>query len=328
VSSHLTELLEQFGGPLDSALTPDGVPLEVSLSEGSEAFRYVIDPGAGQPNFEARLAAARDMASPAEFDRFVDTLFPHPDQIDPAARFSIWLGAVGFPGRGPNPVLLRNGGGPCPAGGRNALLKVYGNLRLDHLSLDRLAQQWPAYAALGDHSHPDLFEPMGAALVVNPDGGLTHKLYVSPWEGLEHQAIEHLATRYRVDARIVFDQVRSHGLSRLLWGPSVVMSLQPTGFSLYVATLPLYRQGTDVLELARTVAARRDGMQAQLERLLDVSTTPWRVTWFGWSFSPSSPGSRLTIYLAPGLGDLHHLDPAVAHQKAPAGGQIGRQPPR
>jgi hypothetical protein len=307
VSSPLTELLEQFGGRLDSPLTPDGVPLEVSLSEGSDAFRYVIDPGAGQPNFEARLTAARRtaaaMTSTPEFDHFVDTLFPHPEQIDPAARFAIWLGGV------------------------EHSTKVYGNLRLDRLSLERLAQQWPDFGGLADAAVVDLFEPMGAALVTGPDGGLTHKLYVSPWEGMEHQAIEHLATRYRVHARRVFDQVRVLGLSRLLWGPSVVMSLQPSGFSLYVATLPLYRQGTDVLEMARTAAATRNGMQAQLKQLLVATATPWRVTWLGWTFS-GPPSSRLAIYLAPGLGDLHHLDAAVAHQKAPAGGQIGSQPPR
>lgn len=293
MSNHLTDL--------DSPLTPDGVPVEVSLSEGSDAFRYVIDPGAGQPNFAARLAAARDMVFDPLIVQFIDALFPQPECIDPAARFGVWLGAADV-----------------------GVSKIYGNLRLDELSLSRLAQQWPAYARLADRALVDLFEPMGAGLVVRRDGDLSHKLYVSPWDGLEHQAIEHLAVVYGVDARLVFDQVNSLQLSRLLWGPSVVMSLKRTGFTMYLATLPLYRQGTDVLDLARRAAATRDQMQAQLERLLAVTATAWRVTWLGWNFSPVLPGSRLTIYLAPRLGDLHHLDPAVADQKAAAGGQIGR----
>jgi hypothetical protein len=201
-----------------TAITPSGVPFEVSVTGGggrtSAALRYVTEAATGMPFFGPRLAAQRAalddlvgwLPSPARAaaDALTEApglLFPDPAAVPARTRFATTFGLV-------HDERWRDG---------LAGLKVYGNLRADEGSLGRLAGRRPQLADLVARVDDLAFlAPHFTTVEVDGAGSVRHKLYLRT-RGANAAGLAVVARRFGADLAPLVDAVRQAGVADAAW---------------------------------------------------------------------------------------------------------------
>ncbi|MET8872158.1 hypothetical protein [Nocardia sp. NPDC004604] len=293
-------------GSRASALTNSGIPFEVSVTGGrgqlTPAIRYVTETGSQHREFGIRLAAQcaaigdlaawlpnNDGKTTKLLRSFISTLYPDPAKVAAHHRFATWTGIVHHAAAPHYPTRL----------------KVYGNTTLVSGTLQRLRAAFPGFAALA--SLPDdetSFEPVFAAIEVDANDALSHKIYLRvrrdvavPMKLVRHfgdpaWTVLSELDRCGIDAptlrRVDFHVCLAHDAERR-GEPAFSLHLSP-------------RQGIDIAAIVHDLSIRHHGTTAAVDaltRAAESSGGTWQYSVIGLGSSPERDIDKVNIYGTP-----------------------------